>query len=65
MFPTVFRMGSRDRLPDGTFEPWSPTPPTSRKQAIVPTLGDEGEAVAEFAQTPFGQAWLDRGESAT
>lgn len=61
MFPTVFRMGSRDRLPDGTFEPWSPTPPTSRRQAIVPTLGDEGEAVAEFAQTPFGQAWLGRG----
>ena len=62
MFPTVFRMGRRDRLPDGTFESWTPSPPTSRKQAIVPTLGDEGAAVAEFAQTSFGQAWLGQGE---
>lgn len=62
MFPTVFRMGSRDRLPDGTFESWTPSPPTSRRQAIVPTLADEGAAVAEFAQTSFGQAWLGQGE---
>ena len=60
MFATVFRMGRRDRLPDGTFQSWTPTPPTSRRQAVVPTLFDEGEAVAEFAETEFGQAWLDQ-----
>jgi deoxycytidylate deaminase len=58
MFPVVFRMGSRRRLPDGTFAPWTPSPPTSREQANVPTLVDEAEAVADFAATSFGEAWL-------
>lgn len=62
MFPIVFHMGSRGRLPDGTFEGWTPEPPTSRKQASVPTLVDEGEAAADFADTSFGQAWLSQGE---
>jgi hypothetical protein len=51
MFPIVFRMGSRRRLPDGTFEAWTPSPPTSRKQANVPALADEEKAVADFAGT--------------
>lgn len=62
MFPIVFRMGSRSRLPDGTFEAWSPLPPTSREEASVPTLGDEGKAAADFAKTSLGQAWLSQGE---
>lgn len=58
MFATVFRMGRRDRLPDGSFQSWTPTPPTARWQAVVPTLSDEGEAAQKFAATEFGRAWL-------
>lgn len=65
MFPVVFGMSGRQRLPDGTFKAWRPSPPTSRKHAVVPTLGDEGAAVAEFAETEFGKEWLDQGESST
>lgn len=65
MFPIVFRMSGRQRLPDGAFKAWRPSPPTSRKQAIVPPLGDEGAAVAEFAETAFGKAWLEQGETST
>ncbi len=60
MYPLVFRMGGRHRQPDGTFEAWKPSPPTSRKQANVPLLVDEGKAAADFAATSFGQAWLDQ-----
>lgn len=60
MFPIVFRMGSRRRLPDGTFEAWTPSPPTSRKTATVPTLLDEQKAAGDFAATSYGQAWLDQ-----
>lgn len=62
MFPIVFRMGDRRRRPDGAFEPWRPSPPTTREQANVPTLADEAKAVADFAATPYGQAWLKQGE---
>lgn len=61
MFPVVFSMSGRHRLQDGTFKDWSPSPPTSRKQAIVPTLADELAAVADFAETAFGQEWLEQG----